>query len=179
MVERNLHEPWARTTAHLDAARAQLRPDAPGLWDYDDSLAHNELGLAFDVLVHIGEAEKAKQGFWTSLARAVAEMDLHDDDPRHGSSVRTVQAGADRPDRHPCPCCGHLTLKERGDYDICPVCFWEDDGQDDHDADEVRGGPNYELSLSVARSNFSRIGAASERVLTFVRPPRPDEVPPS
>ena len=40
----------------------------------------------------------------------------------------------------PCPCCGFVTLPERGADDICPVCFWEDDGQDDHDADEVRGG---------------------------------------
>ncbi|MEW9527386.1 hypothetical protein [Microbispora sp. NPDC049125] len=29
-----------------------------------------------------------------------------------------------------------------------PVCFWEDDGQDDHDADEVHGGPDFELSLT-------------------------------
>jgi hypothetical protein len=175
MAERNLQESWARTTNRLGAARAQLRPDAPGLRDYDDYLAHNELGLAFDVLVEIGWAEKAKQDFWISLASAGAEMDLHDDDPH----IRTVQEAAARPDRYPCPCCGNLTLDERGRDDICQVCFWEDDGQDDHDVDEVRGGPNYELSLSEARSNFRRIGAASERVLTFVRPPRPDEVPPS
>jgi hypothetical protein len=56
MAERNLQESWARTTAHLDVARAKLRPDAPGLRDYDDYLAHNELGLALDVLVQIGEA---------------------------------------------------------------------------------------------------------------------------
>ena len=36
-----------------------------------------------------------------------------------------------------CPCCGFLTLPSRGGYDICPVCFWEDDGQDDPAADEV------------------------------------------
>jgi hypothetical protein len=106
-------------------------------------------------------------------------MDLHDDDPHHGSSVRTVRAGAAKPDRFPCPCCRYMTLHERGGDDICPVCFWEDDGQDDHDAGKVRGGPNYELSLGEARANFHCIGAASERVLTFVRPPRPDEVPPS
>ena len=40
-----------------------------------------------------------------------------------------------------CPCCGHLTLSERGGYEICGECGWEDDGQDDHDADVVRGGP--------------------------------------
>src|SRR5215216_1988474 len=53
---------------------------------------------------------------------------------------------------HACPCCGYLTLDDRAGYEICPVCSWEDDGQDDHDADEVRGGPNYGLSLTAARS---------------------------
>ncbi len=31
---------------------------------------------------------------------------------------------------HPCPCCGLRTLEEMGAYDICPVCWWEDDGAD-------------------------------------------------
>lgn len=26
-----------------------------------------------------------------------------------------------------CPCCGFKTLDERGGYDICEVCDWEDD----------------------------------------------------
>jgi hypothetical protein len=43
--------------------------------------------------------------------------------------------------RFRCPCCGFRTLNERGGYDICPVCFWEDDGQDDADANTVCGGP--------------------------------------
>ena len=76
-----------------------------------------------------------------------------------------------------CPCCGYLTLDDRGGDTICPVCFWHDDGQDDHDADEVRGGPNYSLSLTAARANFRRIGAAEERVLPFVRPPSESEAP--
>jgi hypothetical protein len=29
---------------------------------------------------------------------------------------------------HPCPCCGHRTLPETGAYDLCPVCWWEDEG---------------------------------------------------
>ncbi|WP_328859368.1 CPCC family cysteine-rich protein [Streptomyces sp. NBC_00306] len=28
-----------------------------------------------------------------------------------------------------CPCCGYVTLAERGSHEICAVCFWEDDGQ--------------------------------------------------
>jgi hypothetical protein len=90
-------------------------------------------------------------------------------------TVVNVTARGDGPYR--CPCCGYLTLSERGGYDICQVCYWEDDGQDDHDADDVRGGPNYDLSLTTARANFARISACSERVLSHVRLPRPEEYP--
>ncbi|MFF2364837.1 CPCC family cysteine-rich protein [Streptomyces sp. NPDC058122] len=78
---------------------------------------------------------------------------------------------------HSCPCCGFLTLDERGSYQICPVCFWEDDGQDDQDADRVRGGPNGRLSLTEARRNFHAMGACDERCTQFVRDPLPDEHP--
>ncbi|WP_350202279.1 CPCC family cysteine-rich protein, partial [Gracilimonas sp.] len=27
-----------------------------------------------------------------------------------------------------CPCCHYVTLKERNIYEICPVCYWEDEG---------------------------------------------------
>lgn len=50
-----------------------------------------------------------------------------------------------------CPGCGYPTLPERGGYDICMVCGWEDDLQDDDQADEVWGGPNYTLSLTENR----------------------------
>lgn len=53
-----------------------------------------------------------------------------------------------------CPCCGYPTLNERGGYDICELCNWEDDGQDDPNADEVFGGPNKDYSLTQARHNF-------------------------
>jgi Cysteine-rich CPCC len=53
-----------------------------------------------------------------------------------------------------CPCCGYLTLSSRADYEICELCNWEDDGQDDEDADEVWGGPNSDYSLTEARANF-------------------------
>ncbi|AIJ20651.1 CPCC family cysteine-rich protein [Amycolatopsis methanolica] len=76
-----------------------------------------------------------------------------------------------------CPCCGYLTLRERGGFEICEVCFWEDDGQDAHDADEVRGGPNGWLSLTQARRNFESFGAVEEKALEHVRPPRGDEHP--
>ena len=78
----------------------------------------------------------------------------------------------------PCPCCGFLTLADPppGTYDICPVCYWEDDGQDDHDADEVRGGPNGALSLSAARANYKQHGASEARFIGSVRKPLPQEL---
>jgi hypothetical protein len=78
---------------------------------------------------------------------------------------------------HACPCCGFTTLPERAGFDICPVCYWEDDGQDDHDADVVRGGPNYSLSLTKARENFREFGACERKHIKNVRPPRREEQP--
>lgn len=80
-----------------------------------------------------------------------------------------------RDEMYRCPCCDALTLDERGGYDLCPVCFWEDDGQGDHDADEVRGGPNGWLSLTEARRNYAEIGACHREFLENVRPPGEDE----
>lgn len=50
-----------------------------------------------------------------------------------------------------CPFCGYLTLDTRSGWVICSFCFWEDDGQDNHDADLVYGGPNGEDSLTAYR----------------------------
>jgi hypothetical protein len=55
-----------------------------------------------------------------------------------------------------CPCCNYPTLPERGAYHICPLCFWEDDGQDEPFQNEVWGGPNGDYSLTEARNNFSK-----------------------
>jgi hypothetical protein len=74
-----------------------------------------------------------------------------------------------------CPCCGHATLSERGGYEICPVCFWEDDGQDNDEADRWRGGPN-RVSLREGRVNFLRFGASIEADCESVRRPTPEEV---
>lgn len=57
-----------------------------------------------------------------------------------------------------CPCCGRKTIENRGDYDICNVCWWEDCGQDNEHADDVLGGPNYGVSLTQARHFYLTIG---------------------
>jgi hypothetical protein len=53
-----------------------------------------------------------------------------------------------------CPCCGYRTIGERGNYDICKVCWWEDDGQDNRHSEQVMGGPNYGISLVMGRYNY-------------------------
>jgi len=91
-------------------------------------------------------------------------------------AFRNISKPTEKRPTYRCPCCGCLTLCGRGGYEICPVCFWEDDGQDDHDADEVRGGPNAELSLTQARTNFREFGASDRRSLAHVRKPKPEEM---
>jgi hypothetical protein len=70
-----------------------------------------------------------------------------------------------------CTCCGCKTLSERGDNEICAVCLWEDDGQDDDDAYEVLGGPNGSLSLTVGRANYRAYGTSRRQDLPRVGQP--------
>ncbi|MGJ4931997.1 CPCC family cysteine-rich protein [Bradyrhizobium sp. HKCCYLS2038] len=94
------------------------------------------------------------------------------DDPDKFHNVGTPPSDAG----YRCPCCRFLTLGERGGFEICAVCYWEDDGQDDHDADVVRGGPNGALSLTDARRNFAACGASDPVFRANVRMPRDDEL---
>jgi hypothetical protein len=71
-----------------------------------------------------------------------------------------------------CPCCGLKTLEVPGALALCPVCWWEDDGQDDADALEVRHTVNGQLSLQEAREHYARCGASHPRFLPYVRKPR-------
>ena len=73
--------------------------------------------------------------------------------------VERCERGVMRPPapgvRYRCPCCGYLTLSARAAYDICCLCNWEDDGQDDPRANEAWGGANGSYSLAEARRNFA------------------------
>jgi len=77
--------------------------------------------------------------------------------------------------RYRCPCCGYKTLETAGALALCPVCWWEDDGQEDEDAAEVRLTVNGALSLSEARSHYAHCGAAHPRFLPYVRKPQVSE----
>lgn len=76
--------------------------------------------------------------------------------------------------RETCPCCGYPTLSERGHYEICILCHWEDDRQDDFDADSVWGGPNADYSLAEARHNFSQYGTKRRLAATDKWPTSPE-----
>ncbi|MBL8159997.1 hypothetical protein JNJ66_06080 [Candidatus Saccharibacteria bacterium] len=81
--------------------------------------------------------------------------------------------------KHPagvaCLVCGNITISERGSFDICPVCLWEDDGEYDNPK-EVRGGPNGDLSLEGARRNYLKFGAVEKHYIKDARPPTPNEL---
>ena len=58
--------------------------------------------------------------------------------------------------REKCPCCGYPTISQRGQYEICRLCDWEDDFQSEFEADKVLGGPNGDYSLAEAKNNFKK-----------------------
>lgn len=73
--------------------------------------------------------------------------------------------------RYYCHCCGYDTLVEQppGSYDICPICFWEDDPVqfDNHD---YEGGAN-KVSLKQAQINFEQFGACEKEMIKHVIKP--------
>lgn len=77
--------------------------------------------------------------------------------------------------RFRCPCCGYRTLSAPESLDLCPVCWWQDDGQEDDDAADVRLTVNGNLSLAEARAHFLACGAADPRYLSHVRKPEASE----
>lgn len=78
-------------------------------------------------------------------------------------------------ERFRCPCCGYYTLESVGEYDICPVCFWEDDPLQ-RDKPDFGGGAN-KFSLNESRENYKKYGACEERLVPHVRKPLPEELP--
>jgi hypothetical protein len=82
-------------------------------------------------------------------------------------------------DNFRCPCCGYFTLTERGVYEICPVCRWQDDDERENYgqvAPERPRGPNH-VHLWQARENFLSLGVSEARKKQNVRPPLSDEIP--
>ncbi|GAB2470014.1 membrane protein [Hymenobacter qilianensis] len=76
-----------------------------------------------------------------------------------------------------CPCCAYYTFQEpaTGHYDICPVCYWEDDPIQ-HADPAYEGGAN-QVSLNQARINYRDLGVTEPPFKRYVRPPKQEELP--
>lgn len=133
-----------------------------------DEFAHNENYDSFDFqdpkydpIIMIGlksDYDLATNDFLLKLAQ------------NFDSSISSVEGEAEIGEA--CPCCGYETLSSRGNLEICRVCWWEDDGQDNEDADQ-EGGPNG-MSLTVGRENFKKSGSSDpsrEDLREFQDPP--------
>jgi len=67
-----------------------------------------------------------------------------------------------------CECCGYNTLNEKpnGTYQICSICFWEDEPIQSADLN-YEGGAN-RVSLIQAKRNFSEFGACERDMIKNV-----------
>jgi Cysteine-rich CPCC/Bacteriocin-protection, YdeI or OmpD-Associated/Domain of unknown function (DUF1905) len=76
--------------------------------------------------------------------------------------------------KYTCPCCGYKTHnREDSLWDICQVCFWQNDPPTLSDP-YYEGGANG-ISLIKAQQNFIAFGACDKRSISSVRPPMPNE----
>lgn len=78
--------------------------------------------------------------------------------------------------KYTCPCCGYQTLNEEppGTYDICGICFWEDDSVQFSDPD-YEGGANT-VSLRQAQQNYARFGVSELLFSDSVRQPTDQDI---
>ena len=72
------------------------------------------------------------------------------------------------PAKFTCPCCGYHTLKDSpGSYEICHICFWEDDPVQLLDP-WYEGGAN-KVSLQEAQRNYAEVGVSEEKYKANVK----------
>ena len=69
---------------------------------------------------------------------------------------------------HPCPCCGYKTLPSRGDYELCPVCWWEDEGVEPWEF----SGPNAQTLVEAQQEFLSESRPYRQRPGKVRRPKR-------
>ena len=126
-----------------DSLRAALnrtdQPDDPG-------------STLYDPLLQIALRRSYVGVLNTYLAKKLSELGCNE----------TVSGDVE--DLNACPCCGYRSLQRSGEYDICPVCFWEDDGT--VELDRI-SGPNH-MTLREAILNFRTFGAVAEGAVKYV-----------
>ena len=68
--------------------------------------------------------------------------------------------------KYQCPCCECFTYSEKpiNTFQLCEVCFWEDDGETNLD---VISNPN-RITIRKGRENFSKFGACKYQFINDV-----------
>ena len=90
------------------------------------------------------------------------------------SIMPLIQSGS-KQKKYQCPCCGYYTFNNKHhNYEICPVCNWEDDPEQAKDP-TLHIGANH-ISLVKAQENYQKYGVCDENMKRFVRKPKKDEM---
>jgi len=72
-----------------------------------------------------------------------------------------------------CQCCWYLTLDIDSLFDICEVCYWQNDAVQNDDINYTWWAN--ELSLKESRENYKKFGASDILFKNDVRTPLEDE----
>lgn len=78
--------------------------------------------------------------------------------------------------KYRCCCCNFKSLIQNPKdptFEICPICYWENDPYQNENPDYI-GGVNL-LCLNSAKLNFKKYHTVEERFKDIVRSPLPDE----
>lgn len=77
--------------------------------------------------------------------------------------------------KYTCPCCWYKTLSEKPwSYEICPICFWEDD-LDQSLFPDLDWWPNY-VTLIQAQQNYIKYGVCEIQFKDKVRLPNENDI---
>jgi hypothetical protein len=152
---------WVWREGHVDPVDQRVDPE----WRSSGLAA--PLRARFEIYTtcsqghHVEAFGEAPDGIWTRTTLITAPVP-----PRRGASGRWS-----------CPCCGCFTLDEEppGTFQICPVCWWEDDRVQFDDPD-FAGGANAPC-LRRARFEYLFTGVADPDHRAHTRPPREHEIP--
>lgn len=77
-----------------------------------------------------------------------------------------VEISGKTPKLYPCPCCAYKTLKLRGEYFICRVCYWEDDGSGSDL--NIYSNANH-MTLAEAKMNWEKTGLVIDNLANIER----------
>ena len=78
--------------------------------------------------------------------------------------------------KYSCPCCTYLTFDKEPfcSFEICPVCYWKDDGMQNNNSNLPF--EQNRISLDEAKRNFLEFGAIKNKYKDYVRRPFENEL---